>query len=703
MAFQKPYVPIAKKRGFNPAPVAGNIPIYADSKVNSKVIATAAYREFWDEQFDRCLNGYTSAGLFIPGRYYFYLNFVVLQGLRGPTYPMYVDLDLEYYLLVEFVKKMHKMGIIAPKARRKGLSEKGQNILSHGIRFIEGYRGAITAGLDTYQVGLRKKFDSAQAKFHDELRLNVLKDNDKMYHIGYERKDPIGGFVDDGYGGRLSFETMYDDPKKLEGEYFHDVICEESGQYKLLGQVIESIKPALEFGSQMIGTFYIYGTGGNILSTCKDFKELWDASDILGLERFWVPGDRMHYPFFGNKYDKFDYDEDTGTKIDAIPNLRHLKPHERIGCEDIKAAKEDILKKRIKYSKLPNKRKLKEHNQNYPLTIEEAFTSGGSNNFNDEKIYSRLFDIEGAFDNYKPYILDWAYETDRDGVKKRRTPLEVIARPAKKGDPESHVIYVYQEPRKDMTDLDIGGIDGYNQDQTQTSSSLGAMVVMRQGNKVNLENEGIHRAEYPICLYYQRPARKEMFYENCLKISVWYGLKRNTMCNAEQDFVIDYYMKNEGRMYLSPRPKSYDSPKTQQVHKFGAKMTGYSKPLILGVIQSWVEDYVMFCAFVLILRDLLAYDEEYVGTDWDSVDALAYAKMRIDDMKTKPRKSSDMSDGTYDSPKWKYDENGNAILIEKEPEAKKIIRHGETLEGNGGWRPGYSYDEPETDHPKKTL
>ena len=697
MAWQQPYAPVVKKRGFDPAPVAGKIPIFADGKVNPKVIDTHAYEEFWDEQYDRCINGYKTAGLYIPGRYYFYLNFVVLQGLFGPTYPMYVDLDLEYYKLVDHVKEFQKTGIVSPKARRKGLSEKGQTILSHGIRFVEGYRGAIAAGLETYQIGLRKKFDAAQAKFHDELRLNTLKDNDKMYQIGYEKKDPIGGFLDDGYGGRLSFETMYDDPKKLEGEYFHDVIFEESGQFKLLGQAFESIKPALEFGSIMLGTFYIYGTGGNILSTSKDFKDFWDNAESYGLEKFWVPGDRMYYPFFGNKFSEYHVDKDSGEKIDAIPNLRKLQKWQRIGCEDTEAATEHILRKRIEYSKLPNKKKLKEHNQNYPLTVEEAFTSGGSNNFNDEKIYSRLFDIEGDKANYRPVILDWKYSVGEDGIKKRLMPLEVVSRPAKKGDPEGLIVWVYQNPRKDMIDLDVGGIDGYNQDQTQSGLSLGAMTVLRQGNKVNLTNEGIHHAEYPICLYYQRPARKEMFYENCLKISVWYGLRRNTMCNAEQDFVIDYYMKNEGRSYLSPRPKAFDSPKSQQIHKFGAKMTGYSKPMILGVVQSWIEDFVQYCNFPQMLRDMLAYDEEYVGTDWDSVDALAYAKMRIEDMKTKPRKGSDEIATEYDEPQWAFDENGNAILKEQADPVIKKRKHNEMLEGKGGWRPGYNYDDDNKD------
>ena len=690
---QQPYTPIIKYKGFSPSPVAGNIPIWADGKINPRVQETQRYKDFWDEQFDRCINGYDTGGIHIPGRYYFYLNFVVLQGLRGPSYPMYVDMDLEYYNLVEYVKKNQKTGIVSVKARRKGLSEKAQTILSHGIRFVEGYRGAISAGLDTYQIGLRKKFDAAQAKFHDELRLNVLKDNDSMYHIGYERKDPIGGYVDDGYGGRLSFATLFDDAKKLEGEYFHDVIFEESGQFKLLGSAFESIKPALEFGILMLGTFYIYGTGGNILSTSKDFKDFWDNAETYGLEKFWIPGTRLYYPFFGNPFDEFFIDKDNGNKIDAIPNLRELKPFQRIGCEDLKAAEEYILTKRIEYAKLPNKKKLKEHNQNYPLTVEEAFTSGGSNNFDDEKIYSQLFTIEGNIGNYKPVVLDWVYDID-GGVKKIREPLQVEHRPAKKGDPDGEIIWVYQFPRIDITDLDIGGIDGYNQDKTQTSKSLGSMVVTRQGDKVNLISEGIHDAKYPVCLYYKRPARKEIFFETCLKISVWYNLLKNTMCNAEQDFVIDYYIKNGGRKFLSPRPKAFDSPKSEQRHKFGAKMTGYSKPLILGVVQSFVEDFIQFCNFPEMLRDMLAYDEEYIGTDWDSVDALAYSIMRIEDMRTRPRKGEADNDPAYADAKWRFDGDGNAILVDEGQINIKIDRQLAT-EGKGGWKPGDGIERTE--------
>jgi hypothetical protein len=684
------YVPEIKKHGFCPNPVAGNIPIYADSITNPKCIGTLAYEEFWNEQINRCINGYDTAGVHISGRYYFFLNFKILPGLKGPQYPFFVDMQKEYFDLIEWVKKNRKPGIVGLKARRKGLSEIEETILAHGIRFIEDYRAAVTAGMETYVTGIKNKFEYTQKTIIQDLRLSVLENNDKTYKIGYAVRNPIGGFVEEGYGGFLSFETMFDNPTKLEGEYFHDVLCEESGRYKYLGKVITSIQPALEFGSQMLGTFYIYGTGGNILSTSKDFKEIWDHAEAMGFVKFWVPGSRMYYPFFGNNKEEFFIDPDNGSKVDSMPNLRKFSKEQRIGMEDTKAAEEYIIRKRVEYAKLPNKKKLKEHNQAYPLTIEEAFTSGGSNNFNDEKIYNQLFDIEGDPNAFTPVVLEWV--TDSTGQRLEGEEMVVKHRPATANDPDWKIVWVYQFPKKEMLDLDIGGIDGYNQDQTQTSSSQGAMTVVRQGNKVNMVGDGIHKAIYPVCLYYKRPPRKEEFYDVCLKISVWYRLIRNTMANAEQDFVIDYFMKNGGARYLSPRPKAFDSPKSQQVHKLGAKMTGYSKEIILGIVQTYVENYIELNRFPAMLRDLLAYDEEYIGTDWDSVDALAYALMRIEDMKTRPRKADD-DDNSDIEPEWGKDEAGNLVIKNKEvlmekPKERKSDKDEETknLEYTGRWK-----------------
>jgi intein/homing endonuclease len=1054
--YNEPYFPIVKMKGFNPSPVAGRIPPFADSEANTLVRGTRLFTEWWGEQIDRCVNGYRTGGLDITGRHYFYLNFVPIDGLFGKQYPWFVDLDYGFFKDVEIVKKNHMMGLITLKARRKGLSEKVQGgILQYGLRFIEGYRGAVTAGLETYVKGLRAKFMKTSAGIHKEMRLNVLIDNDEEYKIGYERKDNVGGWIEDGYKGHISFRTMYDNPKKLEGEYFHDVICEESGEFMRLYDTIDSIMPALEFGSEMLGCFFIHGcvcagtkvwdnkgnliniedlkqsdgilgfngssiskenitymqspakkecyristntgrvlecsedhpilwsrknylrgphdnlkkavrfviaknikigdqiavieevpiygdkkmweprftgwligdgsygfdktpvlsncdneinnyvlkrfdcliershftkdlkvyqdtriknicgelrnlgiygqtkthkrlpilihsyrkndicellgglfdtdgsvnakkggykivlvasgfellsevqfllqklgihcnihkakaspnsgkggingcyrlcicdkrsiikfsneisfkikykqdnldritywlnhkspvirkgketiirkgvkglrfervvsaepiglkqiynlsagitntyiangivthnTGGNILTLSKDFSELYNNAEQYNLLRRFIPGSRLYFPFFVNKIRTTAKDKDTGEEINGIPNLSSAgyKPFQMHGMEDLVAAESHILHKRKIFASLPDKTKLKKLNKNYCLTEEEAFTSGGRNDFNDEILYNTLYNLEVEGLKYKPYILEWAIE-EIEGVLKQKQPPEVSCRPAKESDPSWKIVWIYQMPRKDYADLDVMGIDSYNQDQTRTSYSLGATVVVRRGNWLNLIEEGIHNAEYPICLYYQRPPRKEIFYDISLMIAVMYGCKRNVMINAEQDFCIDYFKKNGGMAYLSRRPKKFDAPNSRQVHDYGAKMTGSSKPVILAVLQTFIEDFGMYIVFPPMLRDLIAYDEEFIGTDWDSADALAYAKMRIEDMKASPRNVA-KTDQLDEAPIWVPDRDGNMILKNAERLERKQPKI-QKEEGGGGWK-----------------
>ena len=688
----KAYTPIIKRKGFDPSPVAGKIPFFADGRINPDGIGTSMYNEFWLEQIDYCENGYTTAGLWIPGRYYYYLNFVQLAGLMGPQYPFYVDFDLEFFRTVHAVKKFKKKGIVGLKARRKGLSEKIQGgVLGYGCRFTPQYRGAITAGRERYVIGLKKKFENSENNIVDEFKLHTLINNMKTYECGFEVKNNRGQYEPGGLNAQIFIETMYDSPNKLEGEFFHDVVLEESGEYETADDVVSSIEPALEFGAELMGTFYIYGTAGNILTTSRAFKEFYDNSESLGYVKLWVPGTRLYFPFFGNdKQDKY-YDPETDETFDPIPNLRHLKPYQRVGCEDINAAEKEILRKREVYKLLNKKKKLKEHLQNYPLTEEEAFSSSGSNNFNSEKLLQTLMQIEGDPNLVKPYVLEWVKIRDGD-MMKIKSPLEVKMRPAKDNDPEWKLVWIYQMPRPDIVDLDIGGFDSYNQDLTETSKSLGATNIVRRGNKLLGHREGIHDAEYPVALHYARPPRKELSYEIGLMMAVLYNTKRNMMINAEQDFAIDYFIKNGGTQYLALRPKAFDTPNTRQVHKYGAKMTGANKDNVLGVLQTMVEDYAEYFPFLRQVRDLMAYDEILVGEgDWDSADALALAKMRIVDMKTSPRDKEEINPKD-DEAEWKLDAQGNMVpvknydLYDQEEDSEKSEEKKLPPEYNEKWR-----------------
>lgn len=634
------YHPIRKHLHFDPCPVAGNIPFYADSRKNPKCVDTQAYEDFWSEQFDRCVNGYETGGIWIPGRYYYFLNFAIIDGVFGKQYPWYLDIQLEFFRTVEYVKAEHKLGMVVPKARRRGVTEMIEfGIMNHGLRFIEGYKAGIAAGDNKYINVFRGKFDKSNSEIRDELKLSVLSDNKDEYKIGYEILNAVNQKEEAGFGGNLKFATMYDKATKLEGEYFHDVNCEESGQFPFLLDTVESIKPALMMGSVIRGTFYICGSVGNILTSSRGFKMAWDEAERLGLVQFYISGRRMLYPFIGlsdavKQRHNSTVTSDDDKLVQTLPNLEKLgwQPHEMVGCEDVAASEKWILEKTEEYSKLPNKKNLVKHKQNLPITVQDAFTSGGSNDFNTGLLMMQKHAIyQNENDKFTPgdYTLEFDTYTDKHGIRTIKSPLRVTLQPATEKDKEWEKVRVLEPPMGKRSRMDHLGVDAYEMDDSETTTSLGGICVVRDtrmtGHVGIMSRTGI----YPVLTYYKRPPRKEYFFEMALKVAVLYGCKRRSMLSAEHESCIDFFKKNYGEKYLALRPKALDSPKSKMVHKYGTKMTPYSKPRFLSVMQTFIEDYSDLIWFEELIDDYLTYDKENIGNDWDLADACGNALFSV--------------------------------------------------------------------------
>ncbi|MFA6916970.1 MAG: hypothetical protein WC222_11275 [Parachlamydiales bacterium] len=671
------YVPIIKNIGFNPKPIAGKIPIYADSLSNPKCLGTRAWEEFWLEQIYYCLNGYDTGGIHLPGRYYYYLNYDIIKGLHGSVYPDFVDVHYQLALLVEEVKREGKAGIIIPKARRKGLSVFGDNLCSWGSRFIPDYRMGVAGGLERYVKGFRLKLFSSFNNVPPELKLSILKKNDDELKIGWEEKNNSGGF-DEIVIALSQFATLNEQATKLEGEFFHDCVMEESGQFELLDEAYESIKPALELGERTLGTFYFFGTGGNMLKGSKAFKDIWHNSESYNLVRFFIPGNRFHHPYYGGAR---EIDGQLAEKIDEIKEMSPgLHPEQYLGCEAVSQAKESILEERRRRSKNPDKKVLIDWNKKYPLTVEEVFTSSGSNKFNTDLLYTQMYQIQEVEQKWKEYCLDIV--KDKEGMYV--LPLQVEARPRGKKDKDWECVEILEHPKPNIKDLDIEGVDGYNEDKTTTSQSLGGIVVLRRYNVYRNAQWG--SKILPICHYLKRPPRKEQHWEMALKVAIYYNTIKNCIISAESDMVIDYFKKNHGKKYLSPRPKAFDAPEGQQQHDFGVKMTQYSKPRMLSLMQSWVEDNADVIFFLDLLLNLIAYDEENIGTDWDDADAVGYALMRIVDMKHDP-KDRDVDDTKLsDLPEYR-EKDGILMDITSQPENTWEGPHPNLWKGEKDTRP----------------
>ena len=192
--------PFIKSKGFCPNPIAKHgIPYYADSAANPKVIGTPAWTEFWEEQFHYILNGYITAGVYIPPRYYHFLNFCKLSSVDAgePHYPDYVDTQYELALLVEEAKRI-KWNIITPKGGRKGLSETASSIIDYGYRFTKGYHAGIAAGAKEYSDDFLAKWKSMDSLMVNEFKVRKLSKGWDDIIAGWEEKQDVGGYADFG-------------------------------------------------------------------------------------------------------------------------------------------------------------------------------------------------------------------------------------------------------------------------------------------------------------------------------------------------------------------------------------------------------------------------------------------------------------------------------------------------------------------------
>lgn len=628
------HAPIIKKRGFDPYPVRGKIPRFADSVGNPDCIGTSLYREWWEEQFLYCTEGYSSGGIWLPPSYYYFLNFQFIEGVHGTLRPDFVDTQYRFFMLMDEAEKDPECsGILVPKARRKGVSLMVVDRASHGMRFIDDYRMGVVSGLDTWVAGFRNKLYKNFNNVPPELMINWLRKNDEEFMLGYP--EIIHGQRQEIVNALLNFKTLQDQAEKLEGEYFHHVVMEETGHFPKATEAYNSMKPNLMLGDRVVGVFFIYGTGGNMMKGSKAFKMFYDNQKSYGLKYFFIHGANYMYPYYRGAVDE------KKNQCHETPNLdkeyKNLRKEQLLGCEDFKFADEKVVEGIALRALNPNKKELIKWKQAHPRDIKDVFNSSGSNNFNNDKLYQNLYEIDSLpIVPYNEFVLEWI----RDKYGDIKTPLEVKCRPARATDKNWRIVKIIEHPIN-YKDADISGVDGYNEDNTLTNDSQGSIVVVR--NYLDIPNEEEISGLKPVFLYYERPPKKEIFWEISLMASVYYRTFKNSMISAESDMVIQFYKDMGAKKYLSPRPKSFDSPEGKLMHDYGVKMTTYSKPRMMSILQSYVEDYIHLNQFREITYDLIAYDEENIGTDWDAADALGYALMRIIDSHRRPRKDDDIS------------------------------------------------------------
>ena len=556
--------------------------------------------EFLRQETDRIKNGYwffNNGNLeWITGYHYVMLNYSYIDGQR----PTFNDSQQMFFWIWDFCEKdPFCFGLCLTTSRRWGKGE---------VAIIIGYMRTIMQEYSHF--GLQSKTgDDAKLlfaklvqrwqRFPLFLKPTDAGDTNPKQELRFfepskrsskgdvkEYKPALNSWIDFKPSGNAAYDGgklqtyVLDEAAKLEAK---------SDPYEMW----EIVKFCLLNGSTIIGKALITTTveSGDVYEASVSYKQLWSDSN---------PNDRLPngrtksglYRYYNAGYMGYHgIDEQTGEPF-----------IDKYGYSRQEFTKEYILKGRegLEGNQLSSQiRKLS-------LTVEEAFMSDGQNcYFNSMNIQEQMTWLQ----EYAPKGLVRTVTFYRQGDGKV----------AWRSDPNGKFQMVWDFPNPSMAnkskiinrlkapDNEIFGSTGgdpYSASEMQNGvGSKGVFYVFKK-------DDGSADSGLPIIRYSDRPPRKSIFYDNCMLLCEYYGIKLN-MESDIQDWR-EYYEQQGMENYLMRTPKSAIAP--DRAHKkrlFGVKSKDpYSLQAQFDATHVYFEERCHKIYFIELLQDALVYDHK---------------------------------------------------------------------------------------------
>ena len=543
---------------------------YTDAPFGSK-----DHTDYWDEQEHRVMNGYTTGGVRVTGRHYFYLNFCMIKARpidpntgaekKGEnrkiiTLPRF--LDHNYYWFNEFEKHSaegpyvgrEKKGMIIAKSRRKGFTYQvtggvygyNFNFLPSSMNILAAYeKGHYKVTLD----GIHFTMNSVN-KYTDWGKKRDKLNKRDHFRASYVMKNEMTGVeIEDGYMSEIQAVSFKDNPFKSIGESTDLMGFEEAGKFEHLLTAYTISEPTFRDGDIMTGTPLIWGTGGDMEKGTRDFSEMYYDPEPYGLASYeniydenaagecgWFIDDMWYYPGSVRKkyYITDKYGDEKFDKEEELPFVDNQGNSHRVLAEESLDTKR---KKRRRGSRAAYNKFITQQ----PKTPAEAFLRVQGTMFDTIRASARLSLI---MTNQKKFV-DSIYKANLivDPVAQRikfeynTTGIPLHEFPIKDNNKEG-LIEIYEMPQKGYDGevpfgRYIAGIDPYDDDGS-TTDSVGSVLVL------DLLTDRI------VCHYKGRPTA-DTFFETVRRILKFY----NAVANYERNKKGLYgYFYNKGHLHL---------------------------------------------------------------------------------------------------------------------------------------------------------
>lgn len=564
---------------------------------------TTDYKKYWDQETERCLNGYTAPdGEGITGYNYFYLNYSPIFKLveteytdrngdirkrreRVLQFPSFWDYDYYYFCAIEEAEQQGKhMAVL--KSRQRGYSFKGASMLVRNYMLIPGSKNFAVASEQKFLVGdglLTKAWQIMDfLDKHTEWAKQRLVSTRMERVSGYKVTDEFGKQTEQGYLSSIVGITLKNDPERIRGTRGKLVLWEEGGKFPDLLDAWRIEQPSVETDDGVaFGLMIAFGTGGTIGASFEGLKELFykpNANNVLAFPNIWDDGrENTECGFFVPAYSNLESFDDDGNQRFMDKDGNSLK----------ELAIQNLIDQRNKIKDGgASQQSIDRFISERPMKPAEAVLELGKNIFPRKLLMDQLTRIRTnkKLQSMKHIVdLEW----DGNGQVKATEKLsgDITNYPLKKGDKPHGSVVIWEYPVKDPPlGLYIGGCDPYDHDDSFTNS-LGSTFIFKR------VRAGEAWTDVIVAEYSGRPDTAEEYYENVRKLLTFYNAR--LLFENERKGIYPYFTNKHCDYLLADQPDKIISEvfKDSKVQRRkGCHMTKQIRAYGEGLILEWLLD-----------------------------------------------------------------------------------------------------------------
>lgn len=566
---------------------------------------TTDYVKYWEQETDRCLNGYTAPdGDQITGYHYFYLNYCPIMRLEEIEYvdrngnvrkrrerifefPKFWDYDYYYFNAVEEAETVGKhMAVL--KCRQRGYSFKGASMLVRNYELIPGSKNFAVASEQKFLVGdglLTKAWQIMDFIDKNTAWAKQRLTSTRMERVsGYKVTDEFGKQTEQGYLSSITGITLKNDPERIRGTRGRLVLWEESGKFPSLLDAWRVEQPAVETDDGIaFGLMISFGTGGTEGASFDGLKKLFyqpKAYNVLSFPNIWDDNaEQTECGFFVPAWSNLESFDDNGKYIYMDGDGNSLRE---------KAVEELIKQRNIIKDGGADQQSIDRFISERPIKPQEAVLELGKNIFPRKLLMDQLTRIRTnkKLQSMK-HIVDLQWDGDGGVTAIEKKTGDITNYPLKKDQKPAGSVVIWEYPVKDPPfGLYIGGCDPYDHDESFTNS-LGSTFIFKR------VQAGEAWADVIVAEYSGRPNTAEEYYENVRKLLLFYNAR--LLFENERKGIYPYFTNKHCDYLLADQPDKVISElfknSTVQRRK-GCHMTKQIRAYGEGLILEWMmEEY----------------------------------------------------------------------------------------------------------------